>query len=156
MAGSHGVGGQQLSGSGKAEHNIERVPRQQGSEVSWGREPRSHPLECPCLAVGITATPALGCAPGKAAGTQLQMAALKAWVEEEGSFPAILVSVLSSELKSDGYLDEGFILDTDTLKSFSFPLAFSLKDLLSPCLFPEVFPFPCFPLRGKKKFLNQQ
>lgn len=49
------------------------------------------------------------------------MAVLKAWIEEEGSFPAVLVSVLSSGLKSGGYLGEGFILDIGSLKSFSFP-----------------------------------
>lgn len=104
---------------------------------------------------GTTATPALGCAPGRATGTQLQRALLKAWVEEEGSFPPVLVSVLSSELKSDGYLGEGFILGIGPLKSFSSPPAFALKDFLFPCLFPKAFPFPCFPItEGGKKFLN--
>lgn len=124
MAGSCG---QQLVGSGKAEHSSEWVPRQQGSVLFWGHGAQVLPLGCPCLAAAITATPALGCAPGRAPGTQLQMTVLKAWAEEEESFSAVLVSVLSSELKSDGYLGEGFILNIGPLKSFSSPPAFVLK-----------------------------
>lgn len=52
--------------------------------------PGLHPLLCPWLAAGSRATPAPGCAPGRAAGTPLQMAVLEAWVEEEGGFPAVL------------------------------------------------------------------
>lgn len=119
---------------------------------SGGKEPRSYPLGCPCLAAGITATPALGWAPERATGIQLQMAVLKAWIEEKGSFPAVLVSALSSELKSDGYLGEGFILDICLLKSFSFPPAFALKDFFLSCLFPKTFPFLSFPItEGEKK-----
>lgn len=121
--------------------------------VFWGQGAQVLPLGCPCLAAGTPATPALGCAPGRATGTQLQMAVLKAWVEGEGSFPAVMVSVLSSELKSDGEnLGEGFILDIGPLKSFSFPPGFALKDFLFLCLFPKAFSFPCFPItEGEKK-----
>lgn len=119
--------------------------------VFWGHGPRSYALGCPCLAAGITATPALGCAPGRATGTQLQMTVLKAWAEEEESFSAVLVSVLSSELKSDGYLGEGFKLNIGPLKSFSFPPAFVLKYFCSLACSQSFFPFlVSLSLRGKK------
>lgn len=57
---------------------------------SGGKEPRLPPLGCPRLAAGSRAAPAPGGCAGRATGTQLQMAVLKAWVEEEGGFPAVL------------------------------------------------------------------
>lgn len=78
------------------------------------------------------------------------MAVLKAWVEGEGSFPSVMVSVLSSELKSHGEnLGEGFILDIGPLKSFSFPPGIALKDFFVPL--PKAFPFPFFPITEGKK-----
>lgn len=44
MAGSHGVGWQQLVGSGKVEHSTEWVPRQQGYVVFWGQGAQVLPL----------------------------------------------------------------------------------------------------------------
>jgi len=123
---------------------------------SGGRQPGITPLR---VAAGSRAAVAPGSAPGRATGTQLQMAVLQAWVGEEGGFPDVLgfCSFFIIMNKSDRYVGETLILDTVPLKSFS-PSVFFEKFFYSLAYFQQLLPFLVpLSLRGKKKkALNQK